>query len=196
MDPSKERNLSLQIANFLADLFAKHKALVDNIQALCLFHKPFYSAIFIIIIEVLFLLATFVKVSIASKICFIVSILLGFFAIYETFPNFFNKFKILEDPSPNAAPLRTPEQLAAYITTCLLFFIKLVENMFFAIKKNKLINVIVNAAGLVIIFAFCYVFGDFIIVWILFHSIVFLPGILLNKNVSEWLRQDEESTQK
>ena len=76
---------------------------------------------------------------------------------------------------------------SAFIATCLSFPIRIFESIFESIPNTSLISVSFISFFL---FGFCLLtsfLGDFWMIWIFFHLIFLLPGIILHPTINKWL---------
>jgi ABC-type multidrug transport system fused ATPase/permease subunit len=179
-----------QIANKIYKSLIPHEESVKKIESLVMWQKKTYSVIFLILVELLFVGAYLLPFSKLANMSIIFGILSVANVTYRTFPKFFDKLFTFQYPElPEDAPnrLRSVAEISAFITTCLSFWIKIVEFAFNALDDNSIIYIAATSIFIMMIFAVFYVLGDFWLIWIIFHLIFIVPGIVLQPKIQEWL---------
>lgn len=184
------------IANKIYKSLIPHEESVKKVEALVMWQRKAYSAIFLGIIEIVFIAAYFLPFSKLANASLILGLLCVANVTYNTFPEFFDKIFSFEYPHlPEDAPnrLRSVAEISAFITTCFSIWIRVVEFAYKALDSKNIINTAVTIGIIVLLFSMFYVLGDFWLIWILFHLVFILPGVILQPQFQTWMEaRDEE----
>lgn len=184
-----------RIVNFIYKEIKEREEIVTHIQSIALWHKPIVSAISLLILEIIFAIFYFIK---ARQITVILSIIATFALLNiarNNFPAFFNKifsFQIPQQEENASNRIRSPSELSAYFTTLLSFFFDVVGFIFLDPEATSIIRLSISGFLLLVSTVFCYLLGDFWIIYIVFHILFVIPGILLHPKVYTILFSNEE----
>ena len=171
-----------------------HEELIKWIQSLLLWHKPVFSVITLLIIELIFVAIYKVPFSRICNMTITIGIAVLFYCIYSSFPSFFNKmfsFQVEERSFEDPRRIRTIKEIAAYLSTCISYGVKLLELALTSVTDSSFFFLIYIIFILVVFFVFTFFAGDFWFFWIVFHLIFVLPGIILLPPVQNWLNDPE-----
>lgn len=181
------------IVNSIYRALLPHEESVKRVQALFLWNRPVYSAIFLGLIEILFIFAYFLPFPKACNCCIVTGSVIVCYCLYGAFPGAFDlllRFEIKEVEADATNRIRTVPEISAFLTTLLSFWTKVCSLMFQSINGASMLNVVIVFGMLVSFFLVTYFIGDFWFVWVLFHSAFVLPGVACLPPVQNWLKED------
>lgn len=185
------------IVNAINKALQPHKETVDRIQALFLWIDTKCSCIFFILLESLFALAYFLPFTWSCNLCLIIGFFVLSYCLYSSFPSFFDKiFSLIKiDKVENSASnrIRKIPEIAAFLTTAISFWGAILKDTFKSADSTSIFDAIYAFCGLLAFFIFSFIFGDFWVIWIVFHSIFVFPSIILLPSVQKWLTENHET---
>lgn len=184
------------IVNAINQALKPHELTVKRVQALFLWVDPKFSIIFFILLESLFIFAYLLPFSWCCNLCLITGFFVLCYCLYSSFPNFFDKIlsfiKIdVDEKAPNR--IREVPEVSAFLTTAISFWISMIRNVFKSAYSDSLYDSIFAILSMVAFFIFSYFVGDFLLIWIIFHSIFVFPPIFLLPIVQKWLTENPEA---
>ena len=172
-----------QLVNTLNRQLKDKVNIVEHVEALIFWHRPVFSAIILGIIELTFIL---IYLSNFSKVT-VVMITLGALAVanvsQKVLPKLFDKFfsfKIPETEPDATNRIRSVSEVSAYLTTMLSLWVSFIK---FILSEFSLMHLIVSVISLFFLTVILTVLGDFWIVFLFFHVIFILPGIVLHPRI-------------
>lgn len=188
------------IVNSICRKLQPHEDAVQHIQALCMWNRPKYSAIFVAIIELIFLVIYLLPFSKLCNYCLVFGSGIIFKCVYGAFPNVINtllSFEIEKVPQDAPNRIRTVPEISAFLTTVLSIWTRIFEAIFASLKSTAIYE---NAVGLLILLGMglvTFFIGDFWFIFLMFHIFFILPGGLLHPTVQKWLNEEpkEETPQ-
>ena len=195
----KKMSTITKLANTLYRTLIPHEAAVKRIESLIMWQKKTYSAILLLIIELTFVGIYLLPFNTAANAALVAGVVCVFNVIVNAFPSLldiFLHFDLPEIPADAPNRIRSVAEISAFITTCLSFAIKLVELAFKSVINKSLLYIGITFSILTVLFTFVYILGDFWFVWLLFHAIFILPGIILQPKVQSWLFESEEQEER
>ena len=188
-----QMSVTKTIVNAIYRALLPHEESVKRVQALFLWNRPVYSAVFLGIIEVLFLCAYFLPFPTACNFCIVTGSVIVSYCLYGAFPAVFDKllsFEIKEVPADAVNRIRTIPEISAFLTTILSFWTKVCSLVFNSVHGASITNVVLVFAMLLGLFLGMYFIGDFWFVWLMFHMAFVLPGIVCLPPVQKWLQEE------
>ena len=169
--------------------------IVEHAEALVFWHRPIFSAIIFILVELSFFLIYISNLKKATML----SIILAVFAVLNVsqkiFPNLFDKFFSFQIPEISADAtnrIRSVSEVSAYLTTMLSLWTSFIK---FVLSDFSILHLIISLISLFFLTVMLTIFGDFWIVYIFFHVIFVLPGIVLHPRIYNMLfyHENEEN---
>ena len=189
-----EVSISKKLVNAIYSSLHSHKETCERIQALILWYRPVYSLIYLLVIETFFCIIYFLPFSFASNACFIIGTAVVIKCIYSAYPKLFDRLISFEYKSlTNQRRIRSVKEVSAYLCTCLSIGTKLLENAFMAVETSNIFNIGVILFVLFVFFVFTFFVGDFCFMWLVFHLIFVLPGVLLLDPVYNWINDPDHT---
>ena len=187
-------SLTKQIGNYIYRALNPHQELLNKAQALIMWHDPLTSGIMLGIVELCFVFIYFLPFTRVSNTC----IIIGTFLVLKELLVLFKprsssiKEKELNVDAPNR--IRTVQEISAFLTTVLSLWVNILEIVFRSIRESSVIYATFSMGCLFITFLACYVLGDFMTLWTIFHAIFILPGLLLQPRVLKYISGEESDT--
>jgi hypothetical protein len=167
---------------------------VKRVQALFVWNRPAFSAAFLVFLELLFVLCFFLPFSKICNSCLVIGSFIILYCAYGAFPSAFGKLLSFEiapvDPPGRPDRIRTVKEVAAFLTTLLSFWTKVLEMVFSSIEGASFLMVIATGFILLTLFIVTFLMGDFCFIWVMFHMTFVLPGIMLLPPVQRWLMEE------
>jgi hypothetical protein len=189
-------SITFSLANNIYRALKPHEDSVRHIEALFLWNRPLYSFVFLLLIEVVFVLVWLLQV---RKSCIFALVAGGFVLSYTVFdaipgilPLLFS-FEIIEVPDDASNTIRGLREISAFLTTSLSIWTKMIHWAFQSVSDAIGIGLVISSLFSIGAFFFItYWLGDFWFVWGYFHLVFVLPGILLLPSVENWLLNSQE----
>ena len=184
-----------KLANGLYRTLIPHEEAVKRVESLIMWQKTAYSAILLVIIELCFILIYFLPFNTIANAALVIGVVCVSNVVINSFPsilNIFLNFDLPEVPADAPNRIRSVAEISAFITTCLSFVIKIIELAFKSVIDKSLVYSGITVAIMTVLFTFVFILGDFWFVWLVFHAIFILPGIILQPKVQAWLFQSDE----
>jgi hypothetical protein len=184
------------VANKIYGYLIRHEDTVRHIGALALWNRPVFSAIFLVAIESAFFIIRSLPFRKSCTVCLGIGLGIFLSAVHEAIPGLFSIFKSFEiHPRKALAPdrERTVKEIAAYLTTVLSVWTSFVSLVFESIETASVGLVIGTIGAFIGVFAFAFAIGDFWFIWLWFHIVFVVPGIVALPAVQAWLTQEQRS---
>jgi hypothetical protein len=182
------------VVNKISGSLSPHEEAVRHIGALALWNRPVLSAIFLVAIEACFWVAYSLPFSKSCTICLGIGLIILLSAVHDAAPRLFSIFSSFAlYPRPALAPdrVRSVKEISAYLTTILSVWTSFVSLIFTSIETASIVNVLLTVAAFIGVFVFVFIIGDFWFIWLWFHIIFIVPGIVALPAVQAWLAQKE-----
>lgn len=158
-----------------------------------MWNRPKYSAIFVGVIELIFLIIYLLPFSKMCNYCLVFGAVIVCKCVYGAFPHLVNtlfSFEIEKVPQDAPNRIRTVPEISAFLTTVLSIWTRILEAIFASLKSTAIYD---NAVGLLILlgmFLITFFIGDFWFIYLMFHIFFILPGGLLHPAVQNWLNEE------
>lgn len=167
----------------------------DHVQSIIFWHRPAISAVILGLVEIIFVFIRFSKCKASSILCMTLAAFAVGNVAQKVFPHLIDKFfsfSIPEIPDNQPNRIRRVTEVAAYITTVLSLFTGIIQ---FVLSDFSLVRTIISVIALSAVTIMFTVLGDFWSIFIFFHVIFVLPGILLHPKVYKAVfnHQNEEN---
>lgn len=182
------------IVNSICRALQPHEDAVQHVQALFMWNRPKYSAIFIAVIELFFALLYVLPFSKMCNCCIVVGSLIIGKCIYGAFPQVINtllSFEIEKVPQDAPNRIRTVPEISAFLTTVLAIWVRIFELIFDSLKSDALYENLIGFIILLSLFIATFFIGDFMFIFLVFHAFFILPGVLLHPKMQKWFNETE-----
>jgi len=171
------------IAKKLLRFLRNKENMIMKIQYICVWSNSTYSIITLFVIELVFCIFYFSDLSFGVIMC----VLMGMFFLIKSIIEY--KPSAL-DFTIEKVNMKTLKEISAFYSTVASYIFDLYYSMFISEKMANISSLIKNCVFLSIMyFTFRFV-GDFWILWLIFHLLFIIPGIILNPKVSSWYKDD------
>jgi hypothetical protein len=176
-----------------------HNDSVRHIQALFLWNRPVLSAIFLVLVELVFIGISLLPFSKTCILCLSAGAIVLVSSVHGAFPRTFTLLTAFDIPPTVAGStnrIRTAAEISAFVATVLSVWTRFAEFVFQSVVDAKLTDVVVTVGLFALAFLFAFIVGDFVFLWIWFHATFVVPGVILLPPVQRWLNgvmaDDEE----
>ena len=174
-------------ANAIYQAILPHEKTVKKIESLIMWQNWKMSTIMVLIIELVFVGVYFLPFSWYCNLTIIFGAPIVLYSIFSAYSNIFDKLFSFESDQADSTNLHSVRSVAAYLTTCFSFLITLLELAFDSIENSSFLKIVATLLCFFSALIITFFLGDFWTLWLVFHIIFLLPGLLLSPTFNKWL---------
>jgi hypothetical protein len=191
-------SLTFSLANNIYRALKPHEESVKHIEALFLWNRPIFSALLLLVIELLFVFTYLLPFRKSCIFALVTGCSISLYTLLKASPGLLSvlfSFNINPVPEYASNHIRGLREIAAFLTTALSIWTKLLGWAFTSVSAGSEINTVFLTITSLGFFAFVsYLIGDFVFLWTYFHLVFVLPGVLFLPSVENWLFNATDAT--